>query len=97
MSPSLIRSGEASLDLLIEELAGKLQAGEAVDVAAILAANPEHADKLRPLLPTLGQELRQWIIGPNQTALIDCITFTPDSKQLVTGNADTTLLVLDLP
>src|SRR5215471_7517898 len=53
MSLSLIRSGQASLDLLIEELAGKLQAGEPVDVEAYLAEHPDHAERLRQLWPTL--------------------------------------------
>jgi WD40 repeat protein len=44
-----------------------------------------------------GQELRQWVVGPSRAALVNCIAFTPDSKQLVTGNTDTTLFVLDLP
>jgi serine/threonine protein kinase len=53
MSQCLIRSGEASLDLLIEEVARKLQAGELVDREAFLAEHPEHADRLRQLWPTL--------------------------------------------
>jgi serine/threonine protein kinase/predicted Zn-dependent protease len=62
MSQSLIRSGEASLDLLIEEVAGKLQAREPVDAEAFIAAHPEHADRLRQLWPTLEALAR---LGPS--------------------------------
>ncbi len=47
-----------------------------------------------------GKELRQWVMGAwaeRGQPLVSNITFTPDSRQLVTANADTTLLVLDLP
>src|SRR5262245_39897430 len=39
---------------LVEELTERLQAGENVDVSAVLAAHPEHAERLALLLPTLG-------------------------------------------
>jgi len=45
-----------------------------------------------------GTELRQWTTGsPAAGNIIGNIAFTPDSRQLVTANADTTLFVLDLP
>jgi WD40 repeat protein len=45
-----------------------------------------------------GKELRQWVMGPpTGGALVKNVAFTPDGKQLVTANADTTLFVLDLP
>jgi WD40 repeat protein/serine/threonine protein kinase len=46
-------SGEQALGLLIEELTVRLQAGEPVDVPAFLQEHPEHADRLRDLLPAL--------------------------------------------
>ena len=46
-------SGEAVLDNVLEELANRLQAGEPVDRAAILARFPEQAESLRKLLPTM--------------------------------------------
>ena len=38
---------------LIEELTERLQAGEEVNVSAVLAAHPEHAERLAGLLPAL--------------------------------------------
>ena len=46
-------SGEAVLDNVLEELANRLQAGEPVDRAAILARFPEQAESLRRLLPAM--------------------------------------------
>jgi serine/threonine protein kinase/tetratricopeptide (TPR) repeat protein len=42
-----------SLALLVEELTARLQAGEAIDVDAVVAAHPGDADALRRLLPAL--------------------------------------------
>jgi WD40 repeat protein/serine/threonine protein kinase len=42
-----------SIALLVEEMTAKLQAGEAIDVDAVLAAHPEDAEQLRRLLPAL--------------------------------------------
>jgi serine/threonine protein kinase/Flp pilus assembly protein TadD len=75
MSLSLIRSGEASLDLLIEELAGKLQARELVDVEAYLAEHPEHAERLRQLWPTLEALAK---IGPSLSS--DGAGVSPDTE-----------------
>ena len=41
------------LDDVIEEMANRLQAGEAVDGAAILAKYPDRADSIRRLLPAM--------------------------------------------
>jgi tetratricopeptide (TPR) repeat protein len=41
------------LENLLEEFAARLEAGEAVDVAAFAAAHPEHAEQLRRVLPTM--------------------------------------------
>jgi WD40 repeat protein/serine/threonine protein kinase len=38
---------------LVDEIAKKVQAGVAVDVGAYLAAHPQHADRLRQLLPAV--------------------------------------------
>jgi serine/threonine protein kinase len=38
---------------LVEELTAKLQAGEAVDIDALARKHPEHADRVRQLLPAL--------------------------------------------
>jgi serine/threonine protein kinase/uncharacterized protein HemY len=38
---------------LIEDLANRVQAGEAIDVEAVIAAHPEHAEPLRRLLPAI--------------------------------------------
>jgi serine/threonine protein kinase len=46
-------NGTSTLENLLEECAGRLEAGEAVDVAAFAAAHPEHADQLRRVLPTM--------------------------------------------
>jgi serine/threonine protein kinase/Flp pilus assembly protein TadD len=51
---SVVANGSSALlDDVIEEVADRLQAGEAVDGAAILARYPEHADSLRRLLPAI--------------------------------------------
>ena len=48
--------------------------------------------------PEKSTELRQWVMGPpTGSTAVAVVAFTPDSKQLVTGNYDTTLFVLDLP
>lgn len=43
----------ASLADLLDELAGRLQAGEPIDLEACLVAYPQHADQLRELLPAM--------------------------------------------
>lgn len=47
-----------------------------------------------------GKELRRWSMQESpglRRGLVVNVAFSPDSKQLVTGNANTTLFVLDLP
>ncbi|HEX4590441.1 MAG TPA: serine/threonine-protein kinase, partial [Gemmataceae bacterium] len=44
---------DRDLAVLLEQLTARLQAGESVDEAELLAAHPEHADRLRALLPAL--------------------------------------------
>ncbi len=48
-----------------------------------------------------GHELRRWSLGRAATdqygLLINSLVFTPDSRQLVTANADTTVYLLELP
>jgi serine/threonine protein kinase/tetratricopeptide (TPR) repeat protein len=46
-------NGSLALEELLEEFAGRLEAGEALDVAAFAAAHPEHAEQLRRVLPTM--------------------------------------------
>jgi tetratricopeptide (TPR) repeat protein len=46
-------SADRALGLLVEELTAKLQAGEPVDVQAYVEGHPEHAERLRQLLPAL--------------------------------------------
>jgi serine/threonine protein kinase len=43
----------SGLENLLEEFAGRLEAGEAVDVSAFAEAHPEHAEQLRRVLPTM--------------------------------------------
>jgi hypothetical protein len=62
MSQSLLRSGQAGLDLLIEELAAKLQSGEPIDMEVYLRDHADHADELRKLWPTLEALAR---LGPS--------------------------------
>ncbi len=51
---SVVTNGSSAiLDDVIEEVANRLQAGEAVDGATILARYPEHAESLRRLLPAI--------------------------------------------
>jgi len=52
--PSVLGSDiDPAVAELIEDLVTRLQAGEAVDVAAVIAAHPQHADQLRRLLPAV--------------------------------------------
>jgi serine/threonine protein kinase len=46
-------SADRALGLLVEELTARFQAGEPVEVEAYLQAHPEHAERLRQLLPAL--------------------------------------------
>jgi WD40 repeat protein/serine/threonine protein kinase len=46
-------NGIEGLEDLLEEFAGRLEAGEALDVAAFAATHPEHAEQLRRVLPTM--------------------------------------------
>jgi serine/threonine protein kinase len=48
-----VLNGSPALENLLEEVAGRLEAGETVDVEAFAAAHPEHADQLRRVLPTM--------------------------------------------
>src|SRR6516165_218387 len=43
----------SDLENLLEEFAGRLEAGETLDVEAFAAAHPEHAQQLRRVLPTM--------------------------------------------
>jgi serine/threonine protein kinase/WD40 repeat protein len=45
--------GDARLAELVDELAVRLQAGETIDAEALARSYPEHAERLRPLLPAL--------------------------------------------
>lgn len=49
-----------------------------------------------------GKELRRWTMQPAgevspRRTLVTSMAFTPDNKQLITSNANTTLFVLDVP
>jgi len=46
-------AADPALAELVERLTSRLQAGEAVDVEACLEAHPDHADRLRRLLPAV--------------------------------------------
>ena len=43
-----------------------------------------------------GQELRRWDLGKHGATVVN-LAFTPDGKQLVTANENTTVYVLELP
>src|SRR5580658_5688417 len=45
--------GESVLENLIEECTNRLQAGESIDVDELARRHPEHAERLRRLLPSL--------------------------------------------
>ncbi|HEY7312281.1 MAG TPA: tetratricopeptide repeat protein [Gemmataceae bacterium] len=54
MSPSApSQTGEALLAEIIDEFTNRLQAGEAVEVESYIQRHPEHAERLRQLLPAL--------------------------------------------
>jgi serine/threonine-protein kinase len=77
MSQSLIRSSHTSLDLLVEEIAAKLQAGEPVDVEALVQRHPEHGERIRQLLPTLEALAR---LGPSLGP--ECSGLVPSSSEV---------------
>ena len=51
--PDRLEESDPALGLIIEELAGRLQAGEPVDFQAVLADHPDQAERLRRLLPAI--------------------------------------------
>src|SRR5260370_18365999 len=46
-------TGDQSIAVLLEELTAQLHRGESIDVEACCRAYPEHAQRLRELLPAL--------------------------------------------
>lgn len=44
-----------------------------------------------------GKELRRWDLGKHQGMFVISLAFAPDGRQLIAGNANTTVYVLDLP
>ena len=56
----------AELEPIIEAAIGRLQAGETIDVEALVAVYPQHAAQLRELLPTIESLLN---LGRGRTAL----------------------------
>ena len=46
-------STDQALGLLIEEVTARIQAGQPIDVEAYVRKHPEHAERLRQLLPAL--------------------------------------------
>ncbi len=48
-----IPDGDSVLEDLIEECTNRLQAGEPIDLDELAARHPEHAERLRRLLPSL--------------------------------------------
>ncbi len=44
-----------------------------------------------------GKELRSWNMGKQNESFVISLAFTTDSRQIVTGNSNTTVYVLDLP
>src|SRR3954468_3234076 len=51
--PAPTNAPDPILDGVVEAITEKLQTGEPVDLEAIAQAHPEHADRLRRLLPAL--------------------------------------------
>jgi hypothetical protein len=54
MNPPVTSSrADPSLELLIDELTDRLQAGESLNLEAYADQHPEHAEQLRKLIPAL--------------------------------------------
>ena len=51
--PAPVSESDPILDRLIDEIARKLQAGEAVDLDQLSGRDPERAELLRKLLPSM--------------------------------------------
>ena len=47
--------------------------------------------------PIEGKEVRSWDMGRHSDMFVIALAFSPDNKQLVSANANTTVYVLDLP
>jgi serine/threonine protein kinase len=54
MKSALIDTVSPVMEDLLEEFAGRVQAGEPLDIETFAAAHPEHAGLLRRVLPTMG-------------------------------------------
>jgi tetratricopeptide (TPR) repeat protein len=52
-SPARATSADPRFEELVEELSNRLQAGEEVDIEAFARAHPDHAERLRQVLPAL--------------------------------------------
>lgn len=71
-------------------------------VACIVSPDGKHfatvgGDNLIKAWDISGKELRSWDLGKHQGMFLINLTFSPDSKHIVTANANTTVYVLDLP
>ncbi|MBL7224206.1 MAG: serine/threonine protein kinase [Candidatus Brocadiae bacterium] len=68
-SKGQVISADAAFAALIEEASARLEAGEPVDVEALCAQHPRHAERLRRLLPTLHAvaDLGQSVTEPSET------------------------------
>src|SRR5262245_6244212 len=65
---------DPSLELLIDELADRLQAGELIDFEAYADQHPDHAEQLRKLVPALAMMVhlkRSAVLGAARSALLD--------------------------
>jgi serine/threonine protein kinase/Flp pilus assembly protein TadD len=52
-TPTAAPPADPSFDLLIDDLLARVQAGEAVDWSAVAREHPEHAERLRSMVPAL--------------------------------------------
>jgi eukaryotic-like serine/threonine-protein kinase len=72
-------NGESVLEDLIEDCTNRLQAGESIDFDELATRHPEHAERLRRILPSLEMmaEVGRTAIRPPQTGLSTNNAFGP--------------------
>ena len=76
---------DQGLAVLLEQVTARLQAGEPVDADDLATAHPEHAERLRQLLPSLrllADASRQGLNGLSQSAVLTGLTDDPSSEPL---------------
>lgn len=84
-NPSATTAASAVLAGLVEQVADHLAQGRQADVDALLAGNPDHAERLRQLLPAMGLLANVGQGEPNQAVDLAAIDGGASSALAVSG------------